>query len=29
VWFTACWMFASGKDGISALSLQRGLEIGW
>src|SRR6266508_1769151 len=28
VWFTACWMFASGKDGMSALSLQRGLEIG-
>ena len=28
VWFTACWMFASGKDGVSALSLQRTLEIG-
>lgn len=28
VWFTVCWMFASGKDGISALSLQRTLEIG-
>jgi len=28
VWFNACWMFASGKDGISALSLQRTLEIG-
>ncbi len=28
VWFTACWMFASGKDGISAQSLQRMLEIG-
>ena len=28
VWFTACWRFASGKDGISALSLQRTLEIG-
>ncbi len=28
VWFTACWMFASGKDGTSALSLQRALEIG-
>lgn len=27
-WFTACWLFASGKDGISALSLQRTLEIG-
>jgi len=28
VWFTACWMFAARKDGISALSLQRALEIG-
>lgn len=28
VWFAACWLFASGKDGISALSLQRTLEIG-
>lgn len=28
VWFTACWLFASGKDGISALSLGRTLEIG-
>ena len=28
VWFTACWLFASDKGGISALSLQRGLEIG-
>ena len=28
VWFTACWLFATGKDGISALSLKRGLEIG-
>jgi transposase-like protein len=28
VWFTACWMFATGKDGLSALSLQRALEIG-
>lgn len=28
VWFTACWMFASDKGGISALSLQRALEIG-
>jgi len=28
VWFTACWLFASGKGGISALSLQRTLEIG-
>ena len=28
VWFTACWLFAASKDGISALSLQRTLEIG-
>jgi len=28
VWFTAAWMFASDKGGISALSLQRELEIG-
>jgi transposase-like protein len=28
VWFMACWLFASGKDGISALSLMRALEIG-
>jgi transposase-like protein len=28
VWFEACWMFASQKDGLSALSLQRALEIG-
>ena len=28
VWFNACWLFASGKDGISALSLKRTLEIG-
>src|SRR5664280_1765615 len=28
VWFTACWMFASQKDSVSALSLQRTLEIG-
>ena len=27
VWFQACWLFASGKDGISALSLKRTLEI--
>jgi transposase-like protein len=27
VWFTACWLFATGKDGISALSLKRTLEI--
>ena len=28
VWFNACWQFATGKDGISALSLKRTLEIG-
>jgi transposase-like protein len=28
VWFTACWLFATQKDGISAQSLQRALEIG-
>jgi ISXO2 transposase-like protein/transposase-like zinc ribbon protein len=28
VWFAACWMFATAKDGVSALSLQRSLEIG-
>lgn len=28
VWLTACWMFASDKGGVSALSLQRALEIG-
>ncbi len=28
VWFTACWLFATNKDGISALSLKRVLEIG-
>ncbi len=28
VWFTACWMFAAQKDGVSALGLQRSLEIG-
>lgn len=28
VWFEACWLFASGKDGMSALSLQRSLQIG-
>jgi len=27
-WFAACWLFASEKDGISALSLKRQLEIG-
>ena len=28
VWFTACWLFASAKNGVSALSLQKALEIG-
>lgn len=28
VWFNACWLFASGKNGISALSLKRTLDIG-
>jgi transposase-like protein len=28
VWFHACWMFATQKDGVSAVSLQRVLEIG-
>lgn len=28
VWFTACWLFATGKAGTSALSLKRTLEIG-
>jgi hypothetical protein len=28
VWFATCWMFATTKDGISALSLQRSLWIG-
>lgn len=28
VWFEVVWAFVSGKDGISALSLQRTLEIG-
>ena len=28
VWFTACWLFATAKNGISTLSLQRALEIG-
>ena len=28
VWFMACWLFASQKDGVSALSLKRSLEIG-
>ena len=29
VWFTACWLFATQKDGVSAQSLQRSLEIGY
>ena len=28
VWFAACWHFATGKDGISALSLKRTLGFG-
>ncbi len=28
VWFVACWLFATQKDGVSALSLQHALEIG-
>jgi ISXO2-like transposase domain/Transposase zinc-ribbon domain len=28
VWFTVCWMFAGRKDGVSALTVQRTLEIG-
>lgn len=28
VWFTACWLFATGKAGVSALTLKRALEIG-
>jgi transposase-like protein len=28
VWFTACWLFATQEDGISAQHLQRALEIG-
>ena len=28
VWFMACWLLASQKDGISALALKRALEIG-
>jgi transposase-like protein len=28
VWFTACWLFATQKDGISALALRRTLQIG-
>lgn len=28
VWFAACWLFATSKNGISALSLRRILQIG-
>jgi hypothetical protein len=28
VWFTTCWLFATQKGGVSALSLQRALAIG-
>jgi hypothetical protein len=28
VWLMACWMFATQKDGVSAQSLQRALDIG-
>lgn len=28
VWFEACWEFATAKDGVSALALQRTLQIG-
>ncbi|WP_366083919.1 IS1595 family transposase, partial [Gryllotalpicola sp.] len=28
VWFEACWMFVSAKNGVSALTVQRSLEIG-
>jgi transposase-like protein len=28
VWFSACWLFATQKDGVSALSLKRSLDIG-
>lgn len=28
MWFTACCLFATGKDGISALSLKGSLEVG-
>ena len=27
VWFTACWYFATAKDGLSALALQRAVEM--
>jgi transposase-like protein len=28
VWFTACWLFATAKDGVSAMHLKRVLDIG-
>jgi transposase-like protein len=28
VWFMACWLFATQKDGMSAQSLQRALDVG-
>jgi hypothetical protein len=28
LWFSACWLFAIGKDGIAALSLKRTLDVG-
>lgn len=28
VWFTACWLFATAKNGVSAMHLKRVLEIG-
>lgn len=28
VWFGACWMFATAKDGVSAMNVKRVLEIG-
>lgn len=28
VWFRACWLFATAKNGVSALALQRTMEIG-
>lgn len=28
VWFTACWLFATAKDGVSAMNLKRVLDIG-
>jgi hypothetical protein len=28
MWFAVCWQFATAKDGVSALNLQRTLQIG-